>query len=49
MCFWGIYKSGTNGAEIIANDVVTGGRPTVTLKTGQDFDSSRCGRWAKVG
>lgn len=48
MCYWGIYKSGTNQANIIDNDIVTGGRPTVTLKRGQDFKSSGCGTWAKV-
>jgi hypothetical protein len=47
MCYWGIYKSGTNQANIIDNDIVTGGRPTVTLKRGQDFKSD-CGTWVKV-
>lgn len=47
MCYWGIYKSGTNQGTIIENDIVTGGRPTVTLKRGQDFDSN-CGTWVKV-
>lgn len=47
MCYWGIYKSGTNQANIIDNDIVTGGRPTVTLKRGQDFKSD-CGTWIKV-
>lgn len=46
-CYWGIYKSGTNQGTIIENDIVTGGRPTVTLKRGQDFESS-CGTWVKV-
>ena len=48
-CYWAITKSGTNGEEIIANDIPGGGRPTVTLKAGQDFQSQRCGTWAKVG
>lgn len=47
MCYWGIYKSGTNQGTIIENDIVTGGRPTVTLKRGQDFKSD-CGTWVKV-
>ena len=46
-CYWGIYQSGTNQGTIIENDIVTGGRPTVTLKRGQDFESS-CGTWVKV-
>lgn len=46
-CFWGIYKSGTNKDSIVQNDIVTGGRPTVTLKAGQDFESTRCGTWVK--
>ena len=48
-CYWGIYKSGTNGDDIIANDNVTGGFPTVTLRAGQDFTTSSCGDWRKIG
>lgn len=48
-CYWGIYRSGTNGDDIIQNDIVTGGRPTVTLKAGQDFTTKRCGSWIKQG
>jgi hypothetical protein len=48
-CYWEINKSGTNGADIVANDKVTGGRPTVTLKVGQDFTTTGRGGWAKVG
>jgi hypothetical protein len=48
MCYWGIYKTGTNKDSIIANDIVTGGRPTVTLKAGQDFSSNGCGTWGKI-
>jgi hypothetical protein len=48
-CYWGIYTSGTNGDDIIANDIVTGGQPTVTLQPGQDFETTRCGTWAKIG
>lgn len=47
-CYWAITKSGSNGENIIANDIVSGGRPTVTLKKGQDFESARCGTWEKV-
>ncbi len=46
-CYWGIYRSGSNGADIIENDIVTGGFPSVTLSEGQDFNSSRCGTWAR--
>lgn len=48
-CYWGIYASGTNGDDIIANDNVSGGQPTVTLQVGQDFETSRCGSWSKIG
>jgi hypothetical protein len=46
-CSWEI-NSDANGDNIVANDIVTGGRPTVTLQTGQYFSSSRCGDWRKV-
>ncbi|GAA1790142.1 coiled-coil domain-containing protein 22 [Planosporangium flavigriseum] len=46
-CYWAIY-SDANGRNIVANDIVTGGRPTVTLSGGQYFTSRRCGDWTKV-
>jgi len=46
-CYWGIYASGTNGGQIIENDLPGGGRPSVVLAAGQDFKSSRCGTWTK--
>lgn len=46
-CYWGIYRTGTNGSDIIENDIPGGGRPTVTLSAGQDFTSRRCGTWIK--
>ena len=46
-CYWGIYRSGSNGDDIIENDIPGGGRPTVTIAEGQDFKSSRCGKWEK--
>lgn len=46
-CYWGIYRTGSNGSDIVDNDIVTGGRPSVTLSVGQDFKSSRCGAWSK--
>lgn len=47
MCYWGIYRTGTNMEDIIQNDIVTGGRPTVTLSEGQDFETSDCGQWRR--
>lgn len=46
-CYWAILRSGTNGSDIIENDIVTGGRPTVTLSSGQDFTTRGCGRWIR--
>lgn len=48
-CYWKISRSGTNGDDIISNDLPTGGRPRVTLKKGQDFQTSDCGSWTKLG
>ena len=46
-CYWGIYRTGSNGSDIVDNDIVSGGRPSVTLSPGQDFKTSRCGTWSK--
>lgn len=46
-CYWGVYRSGSNGADIIDNDLPGGGHPVVTLAEGQDFKSARCGTWEK--
>lgn len=46
-CYWGLYTSGSNGGDIIENDLPGGGRPSVTVAAGQDFKSSRCGTWEK--
>jgi hypothetical protein len=46
-CYWGIYTTGSNGSDIIDNDIVNGGRPSVTLSAGQDFRTTRCGSWNK--
>ncbi|GAA1859117.1 hypothetical protein GCM10009715_03320 [Paeniglutamicibacter psychrophenolicus] len=46
-CYWGIYRSGSNGDDIIDNDIPGGGKPTVRLSKGQDFKSSNCGDWRK--
>jgi hypothetical protein len=45
-CYW-MKSSDAEGQNIIANDIVQGGRPQVTLKSGQWFTSSRCGQWVK--
>ncbi|WP_374971024.1 NYN domain-containing protein [Terrabacter sp. BE26] len=47
-CYWAITRGGSNGEDIIANDNVSGGRPSVTLKRGQEFKSSRCGDWTLI-
>ncbi|WP_075012329.1 hypothetical protein [Geodermatophilus obscurus] len=46
-CYWGIYRSGTNGSDIIDNNIVTGGFPTVQLREGQDFTNRDCGTFVK--
>ncbi|WP_343832303.1 hypothetical protein [Glutamicibacter creatinolyticus] len=46
-CYWAVLKSGTNGSDILNNGIPGGGRPTVTVKKGQDFESVRCGTWVK--
>lgn len=46
-CYWGIYRSGSNGDDIIENDIVVGGYPTVTLSVGQDFENNGCGTFIK--
>jgi hypothetical protein len=46
-CYWGIYVSGTNGSDIVDNDNVSGGFPTVTLRDGQDFTNHGCGPFIK--
>ena len=48
MCYWKITTTGKPN-NIVDNDIVTGGRPTVTIKKGQDFTTQDCGTWAKVG
>ncbi|MGZ3472528.1 MAG: hypothetical protein ACXVA6_21405 [Isosphaeraceae bacterium] len=46
-CYWEITKSGSNGSNIIQNDIVQGGFPTVTLSPGQDFKTQDCGTWLR--
>lgn len=46
-CYWAIFRSGTNKDDIVQNDIVKGGSPTVTIAAGQDFETTRCGPWVK--
>jgi multidrug efflux pump subunit AcrA (membrane-fusion protein) len=46
-CYWAILAGGTNGSDILENDIPGGGRPMVTLAEGQDFNTKRCGSWQK--
>lgn len=48
-CYWEITAAGSNGSNIIENDISGGGHPTVTLSPGQVFKSQDCGTWAPVG
>lgn len=48
-CYWAITTSGSNGSDIVANNNETGGFPRVTLKSGQDVESSNCGTWVRQG
>jgi hypothetical protein len=48
MCYWEITKTGSNGSDIIANDLPSGGHPQVTLKRGQDFGTNDCGTWVQL-
>ncbi|MFC4003804.1 hypothetical protein ACFS2C_14940 [Prauserella oleivorans] len=47
MCYWEITASGSNGYDIVENDLPGGGNPTVTLSDGQDFTTHSCGEWRK--
>jgi hypothetical protein len=46
MCYWS-KSTDSEGTDIIANDIVKGGRSQVTLAKGQWFVSQGCGEWAK--
>jgi hypothetical protein len=48
-CYWSINTTGSNGGDIIDNDIPGGGNPQVTVEEGQDFETSRCGDWTLVG
>lgn len=42
-CYWAITVTGSNGSDIVENDIVSGGFPTVTVSEGQTFENNRCG------
>jgi hypothetical protein len=46
-CYWKITRTGSNGSDIVQNDIVQGGYPTVKLREGQDFVNERCGTFVK--
>lgn len=46
MCYWKKSTDG-EGDKIIDNEIVTAGRPEVTLKAGQWFSSRGCPTWVK--
>lgn len=46
-CYWKITAGGSNGSDILENDIPGGGYPVVTVQDGQVFTSARCGTWAK--
>jgi hypothetical protein len=46
-CYWQISPVGKPDT-IIDNGVVTGGRPIVTIKKNQTFETNGCGNWKKV-
>ncbi len=46
-CYWAITRTGSNGSDIIENDLPGGGLPTVQLSAGQDFTHHRCGTFVK--
>lgn len=48
-CYWAIYKSGQNQSfDAMVDNHLGGGNLRVTLKAGQDFETKRCGTWAKA-
>lgn len=45
-CYWK-KSSDAEGRDVLANDIVHGGRAQVTLKKGQWFVSKDCGEWRR--
>ncbi|WP_249354084.1 hypothetical protein [Microbacterium sp. 2FI] len=49
-CTWYLYRSGSNYEDVINSGFSNEPEEvTVVLEAGQDFDSSGCGTWTKVG
>ncbi|QOC24800.1 hypothetical protein IC744_16185 [Microbacterium hominis] len=48
-CYYVWRTSTASDAEIIDNNIVKSGTATVTLRDGDVFESSRCGKWTKTG
>jgi hypothetical protein len=46
-CYWAVLVTGSNGSDIVDNGIPGGGSPTVTVKEGQDFETTRCGEWTR--
>jgi hypothetical protein len=46
-CYWATLETGSNGSDIVDNDLPGGGNPTVTLEEGWDFQTDGCGDWVK--
>jgi hypothetical protein len=47
-CYWEIDRAGSNGQDIIANDNVDGGYPTITLTKNEEISSSDCGTFVST-
>ena len=47
-CYWQVSRGGSNGQDILANAIETGGRPRVRLRRGQEFETAGCGAWARA-
>jgi hypothetical protein len=45
-CYWAILEGRTNGTNIL-NNGLGGGRPTVTVERGQQFEVALCGTWER--
>lgn len=43
-CYWGIYRTGSNGSDIIDNDIVSGGFPQVTSASARTSRTRAAGR-----
>lgn len=48
-CYWEVLNGGSDSQDIAANDVGVSGNITVTVNSGQTFDSHDCGDWVKIG